>query len=97
LIVTQEGTLVTRPNSRAILPGCTRKAVLAIAERDGVTVEERLFTAAEALAAREAILTSASNFVLPVVRIDGNPIGDGTPGPIARRLRELYIEAARAG
>jgi D-alanine transaminase len=97
LIVTADGALVTRPNSRAILPGCTRKAVLAIAERDGVAVEERLFTVSEALAAREAILTSASNFVLPVVRIDGNPIGDGTPGPIARRLRELYIEAARAG
>ena len=97
LIVTDDGTLVTRPNSQAILPGCTRKAVLAIAERDRVTVEERLFTVAEALSAREAILTSASNFVLPVVRIDDSPIGDGTPGAIARRLRELYIEAARAG
>jgi D-alanine transaminase len=97
LIVTQEGVLVTRPNSRAILPGCTRKAVMAIAERDGVKVEERLFSVAEARAAREAILTSASNFVLPVVRIDGEPIGDGTPGPITKRLRELYIEAARAG
>jgi D-alanine transaminase len=97
LIVTPEGTLVTRPNSQAILPGCTRKAVLAIAERDGVAVEERLFTVADALAAREAILTSASNFVLPVVTIDGQPIGDGKPGPIARRLRELYIEAARQG
>jgi len=95
LIVTQAGTLVTRPNSQAILPGCTRKAVLAIAEGDGVKVEERLFTVAEALAAREAILTSASNFVLPIVRIDGRPIGDDAPGPIARRLRELYIEAAR--
>ncbi|WP_420137276.1 D-amino-acid transaminase [Sphingomonas sp.] len=97
LIVTQEGTLVTRPNSHAILPGCTRKAVMAIAERDGVPVEERLFTVAEALAAREAIMTSASNFVIPVVRIDGQSIGDGKPGPITQRLRELYIEAARAG
>ena len=97
LIVTQDGTLVTRPNSRAILPGCTRKAVLAIAERDGVKVEERLFSIAEARGAREAILTSASNFVLPVVTIDGAPVGDGKPGPIAQRLRELYIEAARAG
>ena len=97
LIVTQDGTLVTRPNSPAILPGCTRKAVLAIAERDGVKVEERLFSVAEARTAREAILTSASNFVLPVVRIDGEPVGDGTPGPITKRLRELYIEAARAG
>ncbi len=96
LIVTADGTLVTRPNSRAILPGCTRKAVLMIAERDGVKVEERLFTVAEALAAREAILTSASNFVLPVVTIDAQSIGDGKPGPITNRLRELYIEAARS-
>ena len=70
--------------------------MLAIADRDGVKVEERLFTVAEARAAREAILTSASNFVLPVVQIDGEAIGDGAPGPIARRLRELYIEAARS-
>jgi D-alanine transaminase len=97
LIVAADGTLVTRPNSHAILPGCTRQAVLAIAERDGVKVEERLFTVAEALAAREAILTSASNFVLPIIRIDGQPIGNGAPGPIAQRLRELYIEAARNG
>jgi len=97
LIVTQDGTLVTRPNSRDILPGCTRKAVLTIAERDGVKVEERLFSVAEAHAAREAILTSASNFVLPVTKIDGMAVGDGKPGPIAQRLRELYIEAARAG
>lgn len=97
LIVTPDGTLVTRPNSHAILPGCTRKAVLAIALRDGVKVEERLFSVAEARGSREAILTSASNFVLPVVAIDGAPVGDGKPGPIARRLRELYIEAARAG
>ena len=97
LIVTADGTLVTRPNSQDILPGCTRKAVLAIAERDGVKVEERLFTVAEALAAREAILTSASNFVLAVVRIDDQVIGDGTPGPIARRLPDLYVEAARQG
>jgi D-alanine transaminase len=97
LIVTADGVLVTRPNGRDILPGCTRKAVLAIAERDGVVVEVRLFTVAEALGAREAILTSASNFVIAVVAIDGQPIGDGTPGPIARRLRDLYIEAARGG
>lgn len=97
LIVTEDGTLVTRPNSHAILPGCTRKAVLAIAERDGVKVEERLFTVAEARTAREAILTSASNFVVPITRIDGEPVGDGKPGPVAQRLRELYIEAARAG
>lgn len=96
LIVAADGTLVTRPDSHAILPGCTRNAVQAIATRDGVRVDQRPFTVTEALAAREAILTSASNFVLPVVTIDGAPIGDGNPGPIALRLRELYIEAARA-
>jgi D-alanine transaminase len=95
LIVTREGAIVTRPNGHAILPGCTCKAVLAIAERDGVAVQERLFTVGEALAAQEAILTSASNFVLPIVAIDGHPIGSGVPGPVAARLRALYIEAAR--
>lgn len=97
LIVTAEDILVTRPESHATLPGCTRAAVTMLAERDGVRVEERAFTSDEALAAREAILTSASNFVLPIIRIDGRPIGDGAPGPIARRLRDLYITAARAG
>jgi D-alanine transaminase len=95
LIVTPDGTLVTRPNSASILPGCTRAAVLALATRDRVKLEERAFTVAEALAGREAMLTSASTFVHPIVRIDGQPIGDGRPGPIARRLRELYIEMAR--
>ena len=95
LIVTEAGTLVTRPLSRTILPGCTRAAILALAERDGVAVKERAFTLDEAFAAREAILTSASSFVMPIVRIDGRSIGVGAPGPIARRLRALYIEAAR--
>lgn len=96
MIVAADGTLVTRPNSAAILPGCTRIGALEAAARAGLRIEERAFTVAEALAAREAILTSASNFVLPIVRIDGQAIGDGRPGPIARRLRALYIEAARA-
>ena len=96
LIVTAQGTLVTRPDSQAILPGCTRAAVWALAARDGVPIEQRAFTVAEAMAAREAMLTSATNFVLPIVTIDGVAIGTGRPGPVARRLRELYIEAARA-
>jgi len=95
-IVTQAGALVARPNSQAILPGCTRIGALAAAEQMGLTIEERLFTVEEALGAREAMLSSASNFVLPIVRIDGQAIGDGRPGPVARELRRLYIEAARA-
>ena len=97
LIVAADGSLVTRPNSQAILPGCTRRAVLALATRDGIRLEERAFTVAEALSAREAMLTSASNLVLPIVRIDGQSVGDGRPGPIAARLRALYVEMARAG
>ena len=96
LIVTAGGVLVTRPNGNAILPGCTRAAILALATRDGVAIEERAFTVAEALAAREAMISSASTFVLPVVRIDGRPIGGGVPGPVAKLLRRRYIEAARA-
>ena len=96
-IVTAEGALITRPNSKDILPGCTRKAVLALADETGITVEERAFSVEEALDAREAFITSASNFVLPVVEIDGRVLGDGRPGPVARRLREMYIAAALAG
>ena len=93
-IVTEDGTLVTRPLSHAILPGITRAAVLKLAETDGVNVEERPFSLEEAKRAREAFITSASTFVMPVVAIDDATIGDGTPGPIARRLREIYLAEA---
>lgn len=94
-IVTKDGRILTRPNSRAILPGCTRRAILALAERDGAAFEERAFTLTEALDAAEAFLTSATTLVTPVVRIDGVPIADGTPGEITLRLRKLYLEFAR--
>ncbi|MGJ4941648.1 D-amino-acid transaminase [Bradyrhizobium sp. HKCCYLS1011] len=95
-ILTKDDVIVTRPNSNAILPGCTRKAVVALAEERQLKVEERLFTVAEALAAKEAFITSASSFVQPVISIDGKPVGEGRPGPMAMRLREIYIEFARA-
>jgi D-alanine transaminase len=95
-ILTQDDVLVTRQNSSAILPGCTRKAVVALAEERQLRVEERPFTIAEALAAKEAFITSASSFVQPVVSIDGKPVANGKPGPMARRLREIYIDFARA-
>ncbi|MGV7032829.1 D-amino-acid transaminase [Methylobacterium symbioticum] len=95
-IVTQEQTLVTRPLSTALLPGITRAAVLRLAAEADLRVEERLFSVAEAHAAQEAFYTSASAFVMPVVEIDGRPIGEGRPGPLTRRLRELYVEMARA-
>ncbi|ORE90085.1 D-amino-acid transaminase [Aurantimonas sp. 22II-16-19i] len=93
-IVDASGRLITRPLSHAILPGITRTAVLRLAGEAGIAIEERAFTVEEALAAREAFITSASSFVLPVVEIDGQPIGDGRPGEIAGRLREIYIEEA---
>jgi len=96
-IVTAGGTLVTRPLSTALLPGITRQAVLRLAAEAGLALEERLFSVAEALAAQEAFYTSASAFVMPVVELDGKTIGTGVPGPHTRRLRELYLELARAG
>jgi D-alanine transaminase len=95
-ILTQDDVIVTRQNSNAILPGCTRKAVVALAEERQLRVEERAFTVAEALAAKEAFITSASVFVQPVVAIDGKTVGTGKPGPMATRLREIYVEFAKA-
>jgi D-alanine transaminase len=95
-IVTRSGAIVTRPNSSDILPGCTRRAVMALAAEQNLSVEERPFTVAEAKEAAEAFLTSASNLVLPVVEIDGSGIGAGVPGEAAKRLRALYLDSARA-
>ena len=95
-ILTKDDVLVTRQNSTAILPGCTRKAVVKLAEERQLRVEERPFTVEEALRAKEAFITSASLFVQPVVKIDGKPVADGKPGPMATRLREIYIDFARA-
>jgi D-alanine transaminase len=94
-ILTQDDVLVTRQNSSAILPGCTRKAVVALAEERQLRVEERAFSVEEALAAKEAFITSASSFVQAVVTIDGKTVADGKPGPMANRLREIYIDFAR--
>ncbi|MFT3808601.1 MAG: D-amino-acid transaminase [Micropepsaceae bacterium] len=90
-IVTRDGTLVTRALSNAILPGVTRASVKALAEARQMKVEERAFTIAEALAAREAFITSAGSFVLPVVKIDGQAVGDGRPGQVSGDLREAYL------
>ena len=93
-IVTDEG-IVTRPYSQAVLAGCTGAALIALAQESGIAVVHRPFTVAEALAAREAFIASASTLCQSVIRIDGYPIGDGTPGPVAMRLRALYIAFAR--
>ena len=74
----------------------TRKHLLPIAEAADAPVSEKPFTVAEAKAAREAFITAASTFVMPVVSIDGVRIADGRPGPVASRLRALYMDSARA-
>jgi D-alanine transaminase len=94
-IVDTEGVVRTQPLGSHILPGVTRRAVLRLAQEKGVKLEERPFSVAEALAAREAFMSAASAFVLPVVEIDGVQIGDGKPGRIAKLFRELYIEEVR--
>ena len=95
-IVTETGKLVTRPLSRAILAGCTRAAVLRLAAENGIEIEERPFTPGEAQEAAEAFLTSASGLVTGVVSVDGRILSNGRPGPLTRRLREIYLELARA-
>jgi D-alanine transaminase len=96
-IVTAEGRLVTRPATAAILNGITRGGLIRVLAEQKVTMEERPFSLAEAKAAREAFLTSSSAFVLPVTRIDDATVGDGKPGPLTRRLREVYIETIARG
>jgi D-alanine transaminase len=95
-ILTQDDVIVTRQNGSAILPGCTRKAVVALAEERQLRVEERAFSVEEALAAKEAFITSATVFVQAVVSIDGKTIANGKPGPMTDRLREIYVEFAKA-
>ncbi|MCB8821657.1 D-amino-acid transaminase [Microvirga rosea] len=94
-IVTKAGSIVVRPLSNAILPGITRQSMLRLSKEEGVSLEERRFTVEEAYDAAEAFLTSASNFVVPIVSIDGRQIGNGKPGPITQKLRDLYLQMAR--
>jgi D-alanine transaminase len=89
-IVAQDGKLITHPLGPDILPGITRSVVIDLIKAQGLTFEERAFNVAEAYAAREAFITSASQIVLPVVRIDGRPVGNGAPGLIAGALRRDY-------
>jgi D-alanine transaminase len=95
-IITKAGAIIARPLSNAILPGITRQALLRLAQEEGLAIEERLFTLDEAYEAAEAFLTSASNFVMPIVSIDGRPVGTGKPGAMTRRLRTLYLQMAGA-
>jgi D-alanine transaminase len=92
--IIKDGVIITRGISNAILAGCTRRALFRLIKEHGLKLEERTFTPDEAYAADEAFLTSASNFVMPITEIDHKRIGGGQPGPVARKLRELFLEEA---
>jgi D-alanine transaminase len=89
-IVNRDGKLITHPLGHDILPGITRSVVIDVIKAQGLAFEERAFTIEEAYAAREAFITSASQIVLPVVSINGRPVGNGAPGLIATALRRDY-------
>jgi D-alanine transaminase len=94
-IIDEHGVLRTRDVQANILRGITRGTLLGLMAREGLKVEERPFSPEEAGRAREAFITGAGTLLLPIVRIDGRPIGAGKVGPVAKRLRQLYIEEAR--
>jgi D-alanine transaminase len=89
-IVTAEGVVVTRPADHSILRGITRTVLLAAIARQDLRLDERAFSVEEAYRAREAFVTSASQIVMPVVQIDGRPVGNGHPGSLATALREAF-------
>jgi D-alanine transaminase len=93
-IVDKDGNIVTRSLSHAILPGVTRRTIFAAAQEAQVAIVERNFTVAEALTAREAFMSAATLGALAIVEIDGVKIGEGKPGPLTRRLQELYRDYA---
>jgi len=94
-IIDKTGALRTRDTQANILRGITRKTLFSIMAREGLKVEERPFSLEEAKEAKEAFITGAGTLVMPIVSIDGRRVGGGEPGPVAKRLRRLYIEEAR--
>jgi D-alanine transaminase len=95
-ILDKDGVLRTRDTQANILRGVTRKTLLEVIAAAGLKIEERPFTPDEAREAKEAFITGAGTLVTPVIAIDGHPVGDGRAGPVASRLRALYIERAKS-
>lgn len=94
-IVTHDNKIVTRPLSNDILHGITRASLMKLAEAAEFEIEERFFTIEEAYCAKEAFISSATTFIWPVIEIDGKPIGDGKPGELSLKLRDIYISTAK--
>jgi D-alanine transaminase len=95
-IVDKDGRVVTRALSNAILPGVTRRVIMEAAAEAQLPIVERAFTPQEAKEAREAFLSSAANAATPITSVDGVAIGDGKPGPLSRRIAELYLARSEA-
>ncbi|WP_437610094.1 D-amino-acid transaminase [Erwinia sp. V71] len=95
-IVTRDGAVVTRDLSHALLPGITRSVVNTLLSEHDLRLEERAWTLAEAEQATEAFITSSTSFVWPVISLNGQPIGDGKPGVLTQRLRQIYLDHALA-
>ncbi|OFX08023.1 MAG: D-amino acid aminotransferase [Alphaproteobacteria bacterium RIFOXYD12_FULL_60_8] len=96
-IITKDGEIRTHALGNDVLAGITRQGVLKLCAQEKLKLVEKPFKVEDVLKAEEAFLTSATNLVLPVVRIDGKPIGSGAPGPLTVRLRAIYLEAAKHG
>ena len=94
--ILRDDLVMTRPLNNDILPGVTRRAVIALCASNGLRLEERRFSFADALDADEAFISGASSYVLPVVKIDDRVIGNGRPGELTRRMREIYLDYARS-
>ena len=96
-IVDANGVLRCPPLTQAILPGCTRGALIKELQAEGIAFEDRAFSLDEARAAQEAFITSATSFVKPVIKLDGAPVGDGAVGPVTRRLFALFARHVQGG
>lgn len=94
--IVKDGTVITRPLSRDILHGCTRRSLMALVASGAAALDERVFTLEEASGAHEAFITAASSYVCPIVRIDDSVIGSGSPGPITQKLQKIYMRHVRA-
>ncbi|MDB5370711.1 MAG: D-amino acid aminotransferase [Roseomonas sp.] len=96
-IVDEAGVIRTRALSHSILPGCTRSALMSELAEAGIAFDERAFTLDEMKRAREAFITSATSFVKPILKIDGAPVGEGTPGPVTTKLFEIFARHVKGG
>jgi len=96
-IVDEHGVIRTRHLDNSILPGCTRGALMAELAEAGIAFEERQFSLEEMRRAREAFITSATSFVKPILKIDGEPVGDGKVGPVVRKLFEIFARHVKGG